>query len=164
MSNLVLQPTNLANWHALVSEAEMKNSLLLGEELESYLVYMLMRFTEHPEISHSVMALDFMHAIHHHGKIKQTELQAVGDKCLLFSGFFPGLALRRRVRPSYFADLGQNAYFILSAILNNREAKLYESLSHSFLLLQKTLASMRNCVVTEVKENSVIYSGQIIWN
>ena len=45
MKSLVLQPTDTAQWHALVAEAQHACQHTLTETLESYLVFMLMRFT-----------------------------------------------------------------------------------------------------------------------
>ena len=51
MSELYLQPTPVAQWHALVNEAQLGCDVELGEELESYLVFMLMRFSDTREPS-----------------------------------------------------------------------------------------------------------------
>ena len=50
MAKLVIQPTSTAQWHALVSEAESAASCVLNEDLESYLVFLLMRFASNPHM------------------------------------------------------------------------------------------------------------------
>ena len=87
MESLVLHPTATAQWHALVNEAESLRHIQLGEELESYLVFLLMRFTEKPEMAHSVLAMDFLDSVKAAGAERRDKLQDVGDKCLLFAGF-----------------------------------------------------------------------------
>ncbi len=40
---IVVEPTEIAGWQTLVHDAEQVSLIALNEELESYLVYMLMR-------------------------------------------------------------------------------------------------------------------------
>ena len=110
MESLVIQPSATAQWHALVGEAEQACATRLGEELESYLVFLLMRYTESPEIANSVLALDYLHSMEAIGHLRETQLREVGDKCLLYSGLFPARAERRRVNSSYYVKLGMGAY------------------------------------------------------
>ena len=91
MSHLILQPTETAQWHTLVKEAENNSHLMLGEELESYLVFLLVRFTAKPEIAKSVLGLDFLHCAQVTGYQKHDELREVGDKCLLIAGLSPAV-------------------------------------------------------------------------
>ena len=88
MKSLVLQPTDTAQWHALVAEAQQACRHTLTETLESYLVFMLMRFTGRPDLVARAMALEFLDA-QGEGCQQPDMLRDVGDKCLLFSGFFP---------------------------------------------------------------------------
>src|SRR5437899_10481277 len=113
MSRLIIQPTEIAQWQELIKEAENSSQLVLNEELESYLVFLLIRFTGQPQLAKSVLALEFLENSRCLGQKQQEELRNVGDKCLLISGLFPGRAQRRRVKISYFVQLGQNAYVAL---------------------------------------------------
>lgn len=114
METLILHPTAIAQWHALIKDASLSSSIKLPEDLESYLVFLLMRFAENPNIAQSILALDFLHSLEKLGKERLENLRDVGDKCLLFAGLFPGRARKRRVRISYFVKLGQSAYASLS--------------------------------------------------
>lgn len=143
MNHLILQPTITAQWHALVKEAENNSHLALGEELESYLVFLLVRFTAKPEIAKSVLGLDFLRTSHALGQQKQYELREVADKCLLIAGLFPGRAQRRRVRISYFVELGQSAYTVLATLSKQKLAELYQSLGEGFVPLMDTLHGVR---------------------
>ena len=107
---LVVEPTEIAGWQTLVHDAQQASLLELTEELESYLVYMLMRFAGQPELVASVLALEFLENIDAMGTEQRDALRDVGDKCLLFSGLFPGRAKKCRVRVSYFVDLGQSPH------------------------------------------------------
>jgi hypothetical protein len=44
MNTLVLQATPTAQWYTLIGEAEKVCSIQLNADLESYLVFLLMRF------------------------------------------------------------------------------------------------------------------------
>jgi len=143
MATLLTHPTATAQWHALVSEAEAAAACQLVEELESYLVFLLMRFSNRPEMANSVMALDYLNSMLAQGTIRQEKLRDVGDQCLLYSGLFPQQAEQRQVRISYFVDLGRSAYQQLSDRLANSYAELYAHLSQDFIALMDVLHAMR---------------------
>ena len=44
MNKIILHPTETSQWHALVNEAQAASRLILNEDTESYLVFLLMRF------------------------------------------------------------------------------------------------------------------------
>jgi len=143
MSHLILQPTATAQWQALVKEAEKSSHMLLHEDLESYLVFLLVRFTGKPEMAKSVLALEFLHGAQAVGQQQQEELRDVGDKCLLTAGLFPGRAIRKRVRISYFVQLGQNAYAALAVNSKQTLAELYKALEEGFVSLMDVLHVVR---------------------
>ncbi len=144
MRDLLLQPTSLAQWYALVNEAEVDCALDLGEDLESYLVFLLMRFTEKPELSKTIVALEFLESLKKFGEDRRTSLQEIGDKCLIYSGFFPEQIKRRRLKESYYIDLGQNAYYLLAAMSRLRLANLYQNLCEGFLMMRDVLLAIRH--------------------
>jgi len=69
-------------------------------------------------------------------------LRDVGDKCLLLAGFFPGRAIKKRVRVSYFVNLGQSAYFTLSNFPELNISELYAKLCTHFVGLMDILYSV----------------------
>jgi hypothetical protein len=143
MQELVLNPTQISQWHALVNEAQQNANCKLEEELESYLVFLLIRFTTKPDIADRVLALDYLESLQKHGKNRLTGLKDVGDQCLLYSGLFPQRAKRRRVKISYFVDLGRSAYREISDQTSSNINSLFLELAHSFVLLMDVLQSMR---------------------
>lgn len=143
MASLVLQPTDTAQWHALVAEAQQACQHHLDEHLESYLVFMLIRFTERADLLARAMALEFLDAQADHGSQQPDRLRDVGDKCLLFSGLFPRLAEKRLVRVSYFVRLGRSAYHQLAARLDHRSDCLYAQLAEAFVPVMDVLQAMR---------------------
>ena len=144
MRSLIIHPTSTALWHAVLNEAQNACSIRLKEDLESYLVFLLMRFTDNPASASSVLGLDFLegHQAHVVGSNRQYQLKEVGDKCLLYAGLFPGRAQKKRVKVSYFVKLGQAAYCSLSQYLNMQE-ELFIKLCHEFPRLMDVLQAMR---------------------
>lgn len=142
MKSLVLQPTDLAQWHALVNEAQASCQSRLDEVLESYLVFLLMRFCDQPQLASKVMALEFLQA--QEADCRQPgRLRDVGDQCLLFSGLFPQLAERRLVRVSYFVQIGRSAYDQLASLADRHGNRLYARLAEAFVLVMDVLQAMR---------------------
>lgn len=142
MKSLVLQPTEVAQWHALVNEAQAVCHQSLGEAIESYLVFMLMRFCGQPEMAQKIMAMEFLEA---QGKDSQQpcRLRDVGDQCLLFSGLFPQLAEKRLVRVSYFVAIGRTAYDQLGSLVDRQSERLYHHLAETFVGVMDVLQAMR---------------------
>jgi hypothetical protein len=143
MNTLILEPTVTAEWKTLVKEAEEANHYSLSEDLESYLVFLLARFTSQPEIANSVLALDFLRSLEHTGQQRTEALREVGDKSLLFAGLFPNRANRRRVKISYFVDIGRNAYSALATLSKKTTSELYIALDDGFVTLMDVLHVMR---------------------
>lgn len=143
MRRLVLHPTSTAQWHSLVCEAEHFASIYLDEELQSYLVFLLMRFLSKPDIAAKILALDYIDSLLSTGQRKQDKLRDVGDVCLIHAGFFPRRARRKRVSEQYFVELGSGAYQQLSIVVESQIADLYYRLSQSFVPIRNLLSAMR---------------------
>ena len=143
MKELILHPTDICQWHALVNEAQAATQLILNETTESYLVFLLMRFTQGPKLIESVVALDFLEGMHRPRPLQMQFLRDVGDKSLLFCGLFPGIAKKRHVSLNYFFELGQAAYLTVGELEEKQSADLYFQLSDQFANLQQILQAMR---------------------
>lgn len=136
---LLLHPTSLSQWQALLLEAQASAAISLQENLESYLAFMLTRFCQHPDITKNALGLDFLLALNTLPRLQQQKLQEVGDLCLIFSGLFPENAHKRRVSMSYYIALGRTAYSLLS-----EKNPLYASLCAQFVSLRDVLDAMRD--------------------
>lgn len=143
MVDLILHPTDTSQWHALVNEAQVSSQIVLGENSESYLVFLLMRFTQKPYFVESIMALEFLQSMQTTGRTRAARLSEVGDKNLLLCGLFPGLAERRCLQLDYFSGLGQAAYLTASELHDNQLSSLYYQLGSEFKSLQTVLQTMR---------------------
>ena len=143
MSSIVVEPSSTAQWHALVGEAQALCERRLDEDLESHLVFVLMRFVGRPEMAAAVLALDYLTGMESVGRIRADQLRDVGDKCLLYSGFFPQRAERRRVKLSYYIDLGRSAYLAVSEQAAPSFAEFYYHLADDFVAMRDVLQAMR---------------------
>ncbi len=143
MSELVVHPTSTAQWHALVSEAESASGCILKEELESYLVFLLMRFANQPHMLARVLAMDYLEGVSASERNRREKLKEVGDHCLLFSGLFPQQAERRMVKVSYFVELGRVAYSQTAELTPTQMASVYADLAREFVSLMDILQAMR---------------------
>ena len=83
MPELLVHTTATEEWLSLVHEAETAAAHPLDEEMQSYLEFLLMRFTENPELAASILAVEYLQSMHTTGRIGQDQLRNVGDKCLL---------------------------------------------------------------------------------
>ena len=151
MNKLFIHPTSTAEWLALIYEAkaEANCQVELHEELESYLVFLLIRFMQQPGLATSVLGLEFLEGSHAIGQQRQQQLKDVGDKCLLMSGLFPERAIKRRVQLSYFVNLGKTAYYNVSQNELKSLADLYAELSHRFIQLLDVLQAIRRLAPQE---------------
>jgi hypothetical protein len=144
MKPLILHPTETSQWQALVNEAQASTCLVLNEELESYLVFLLMRFSQRARLMESILALDFLNAMHKNRSLQLEALRDVGDKSLLFCGLFPNIANRRRISLDYLKNLGQTAYLTIGELHEDKTASLYFELSAQFIHLKDILQAMRS--------------------
>lgn len=160
MGKLILHPTDMSQWHALVNEAQVITSLELPEHTESYLVLLLMRFMNTSSLLESVIALDLLTSMQVCGQRQVELLRDVGDKSLLFCGLFPGIAERRHLNLDYFSDMGRSAYLSVSEIMEETPNDLYSQLSNSFFDLQKVLQAMQGRYLDVAYLDSIIAPGK----
>lgn len=137
--DLLTRSTSTALWHEIIHEAEASAAITLHEDLEAYLVFLLMRYTDKPDLLRQIIAMEFMQGLQSSTAQKNNLLQAVGDKCLLFAGLFPHIAEKRLVRISYFVNIGQSAYVEIS----RENGDLYYALADQFVPLMDVLQSIR---------------------
>jgi hypothetical protein len=91
----------------------------------------------------SILAVEYLQGMRSVGNIGRDQLRNVGDKCLLYSGLFPRRAERRRVKISYFVDLGRSAYQQLSDRMEHGAAAMYHRLAGAFVSIMDILQTMR---------------------
>lgn len=143
MNKIVIQPSALSQWYTLVNEAEMQCHYRMNEDIESYLVYLLMRFCSRAEWATGVVGLDFLKALQLQGARSATLLKEVGDKSLLLCGLFPEVVKKRHVSIHYFIDLGQGAYWQVGNLETEKTGALFYTLCREFERLKNVLNATR---------------------
>jgi hypothetical protein len=141
--NLILEQTEVAQWHSLIKEAEEQCNCHLDETMESYLVFTLMRFMKDQDLATQAMALEYLrtHGLPKSMRIEQ--LRDIGDQCLLLSGLYPQRAEKRLVRVSYYVNMGRSAYHHISDSVQKSVADLYLQLAEAFVTLMDLLQTIR---------------------
>jgi hypothetical protein len=143
MNSLILHPTDTSQWYTLIAEAESATKISLNVDTESYLVFLLMRSSRSTVWLDSLIGVELMDALQHKGQQQKQRLLEIGDKSLLFSGFFTENTLKRKLDPMYFVNIGQIAYASVSAIGDDNEHHLYKDLSDNFLSLINLLQHVK---------------------
>ncbi len=136
---LIINSTPVALWLDIIHDAEAACAMVLKEDLESYLVFLLVRYTNKPEVVKQVIATEFLQGLNFSANKRELALQEVGDKCLIISGLFPTMATKRMVKIGYFVNIGQAAYDKIS----KSKKDIYSSLAREFVPLMDILQSVR---------------------
>lgn len=144
MRDIELQPTAAAQWHALVCDGEQAAHLELGEDVQSYLVFLLQRFLSKPDIASRILALDYLTGQLASGHQQHDKLRDVADICLLYAGFYPQQAQRRRVSVNYYVDLGIGAYYQLHNAASHSLAQLYAQMCERFVSAMDVLQAIHH--------------------
>lgn len=143
--SIVIHPTAVAQWQALITHAEQSLAIQLDENLESYLVFLLMRFINNPQGLSAPLAVEFLRANGlNNARSRCDALQGVGDKCLLMTGFFPQRSEKRNVNLGYFVDLGQMAYEQCAEADASTMGAVYHALCARFVSLMDILQRVRS--------------------
>lgn len=155
---LLTNSTPVALWQSIIHDAQASCETPLTEELEAYLVFLLVRYTDKPEVAKQVMASEFLRSVMLDSRNRQVALQEVGDKCLLYTGLFPLVAQKRLVKIGYFVNLGQLSYETVSKKRND----IYNLLAHKFVALMDVLQSIR--VYTSKYPDLLPLEAYELWN
>ena len=150
MPKLLIEPTATASWQTLIQQAANDSKITIDSDLESYLVFLLMRFLKENQLGHLMMGMEYLNAQTQIGHHQQEQLRDVADHCLLLSGLYPQIADKRNVNISYFVNLGRTAYLDLSNSLKHAGSLLYKAVSQSFVLLMDILLTIRSYTSTPV--------------
>ncbi|MEK9167837.1 MAG: hypothetical protein AAB769_00685 [Patescibacteria group bacterium] len=134
-------PTHL--FHRLVAEGEFRRGVTLGQEMESYLVFLLARYVTKAEIAVWDAATAYLDGVLHQRVFRYEKMKETGDACLLLSGLFPERA-KKRVSLWYYREVGQGAYGQLGADPSCMGAETFRALAAHFSLLTEVLQSVRH--------------------
>ena len=144
---LVVLPTTQAQWHALLSEAQMVLGHELDDDLSHYLQLTLEHYSSDSGVIGSVVALDFMQALQTNGQQGLILLRDVGDRVLLTAGLFPEQASHYSVSLGYYIGMGQSAYSTIAStcvsLPKTWDRSLFAHISNHFIGLMDVLSTMR---------------------
>ena len=146
---IITEQTQTALWQNLVRDAEVRASRQLGDDLESYLVFTLMRHQTDARLADRTMALEWLDSLVASGRRRELGLRDVGDGCLLIAGLYPQQAQRRRVSLSYFQDIGSDAYRSLGECASAGLESLFRRLAYAFAELVRVLFEVRRLASTD---------------
>jgi len=132
-----------AQWHKLVSDAQIASGISLEKPIKSYLIYTLIQYTQRPDIAARIFAIDYLLANQEQGHVRTNQLRDLADQCLLYAGLFPQYSKRRNVRVSYYVDIGRSAYSDISNCYHD-EKDIYAELSDKFVALMDTLLAIHH--------------------
>lgn len=144
----VIEPTITATWVEFVKFGEARAERCLSEELESFLVFTLMRFAERTDLFLFTLALEYLKAsTEYSGRKKEQTLSEVGDISLILAGLFPGRSQRLGVHPSYFSQMGRMAFSELADSYATRKLRglegLYRNVGDGFSVMADVLTATR---------------------
>jgi hypothetical protein len=140
---ILTDDSQTALWQALVRDAESRASRTLGDDLESYLVFTLMRHQRDAQLGGRTIAIEWLETLLANGRRREEGLRDVGDGCLLIAGLYPQQAQRRRVSLSYFQDIGSDAYRHLGERASGGLESLFRQLASAFAELVRVLFEVR---------------------
>lgn len=145
MQLLKTGPSEIAQWHQLVLDAESHAKCYLNESLENYVVMTLFSYTRETKLTSVALAIEFLNSLQNNTSYNLQKLRDVGDHCLILSGLFPQIVRKKNVNDDYLMNMGKEAYYTLSfaPIQWHLDSQLFYQLFESFKDVTKILRSMR---------------------
>ena len=148
LDDIIFEPTITALWVEFVKFGEKRSFQTLGEDLESYLVFTLMRFMERTNLFSIVVATEFLKAsVEYTGREKERVLSEVGDISLILGGLFPERQKAMGISKGYLGEMGSTAFFELAFSLKRKKylgmARFYNKVSKAFPVMTEVLLATR---------------------
>jgi len=101
---------SMALWYQLLGDVQVKIGVVIFPRVEQYLAGMLNEYVSRNVIADTIFAEEWMRAMGCEGSLRRRKLREVGDKALIYAGFFPKRARRLNVDEKYFQEMGVSAY------------------------------------------------------
>ncbi len=142
------EPTILATWYEFVRLGERRSAVTIDVDVESYLVFTLIRFMHDVESFSTVLAMELLKAsTEYTGHKKEAALNNVGDVSLLLAGLYPERHQALRVSKRYFIEIGRIAFASLAMNFEKRKfpakAKLFHKVERGFPSMINILCAAR---------------------
>lgn len=138
----------LQEWVMFVKKGENRAEIPLGVELESFLVFTLMRFTQRVDFFSFNLGVEYLNAISdQHVRRQGLSLSEIADMCLIHAGLFPERYKKIGIHPSYFRNIGCSALDSLASTFARRKQKghasLYKTARDAFPFMAEVLLATR---------------------
>lgn len=129
-------------WQQMLLQSQQLCEVYLDQDLESYLTFLLIRFTSDKTLAQRILGKDLFELKLENNCYNKLKLQEVGDHALLLSGLFPKRASKRQVDLAYYIQIGQSAYSSLAEISHSHQ-ELYYDLAQYFTYLVDVIHALR---------------------
>ncbi len=144
--SIIYHQGEIANWYALILNAQSQANVLLDQEVEVYLAFMMKRSIKDVSMAGVVVALKYFEALQQPQARSIRLLKTTAEYSLILSTLFPKLASRRNVSDSYYADMSQVAYSDLVIAYENQVpslGELYKKILGSFKEIMAVMFAFR---------------------
>ena len=129
------QPYVKAGWE-IVMEAQGKSQIFLESDVEAFLVHVIARTLDKPNIWDQPIAIRVLTAQQLSGKTRAQALQTIGEECLFINGW--QIKQERWPTKTYFVEMGEIAFGLASTSTRPAD-KLLELASDNFQLMSSVL-------------------------
>ena len=129
-------------WTEAVRLAQDVNKNCLDEITESYLVFMIMRFSHVFKDSSWLNEVAANISSPDRPEYKGTRLRDLGDYCLLICSFSPKVEKINAKDAGFYAELGRSAYWQLASKNPDKSGTMFVSLSDHFVSLVDLLQTV----------------------
>ena len=132
--------TYVKHAYDIVLESEYKLGVNLDHETEAYVVQLVARYIDRPNINKDPIATKMLSGMQMPKEQKKSVLKEVADECLLIDG----LSLGKNRWPSvrYYQDIGKIAYSNVAYITNPPET-FFEELASNFSLISTVIGKIK---------------------
>jgi len=141
-AGIITASSSVTLYRDLVLSGASRIGCVLPHDLEAYLTVLLHRHESATDFFEGTCSERFLRAQNLSGRPRQKEYRALGDACLLLSGFFPARAHRLNVSDEYYRSIGRNSYDLLCSDRAMPNSDLFRDLSCEFILLTRVLSAI----------------------
>ncbi|MFZ9036119.1 MAG: hypothetical protein ACO2ZM_08380 [Francisellaceae bacterium] len=129
---LITEKTAISAIYHLVTEGEKNAGIFLDQDLQSFVVYALLRNIKNHQLKEFVFAQELLSAVN---DMNIKRLEIVLDHALIYAGMYPKRAVKAGLSEHYYCDIGISASEHLSichAKLRSSLARVYKQISWHF--------------------------------
>lgn len=126
--------------YEVVMIAEARSKISLEHEIEAWVVHLIARYMETPDISQEPIAIKMLKSVNESGERRKQQLQQIAEECLLIDGF--ELNSRRWPSANYYRDMGKLALEHRAWVARPPEL-FYQRIANQFGQISELLHSVK---------------------